>query len=228
MVRCPICNWTGKNFLSFGRPLRNDCKCPKCGSKERQRYFFLFLRNFLPKKKKINVLHVAPEKGIRDLFKSYPNISYLSIDLHPKRFGAMHKEDLTALSFEDGSFDILFCSHVLEHIKNDVAALAELYRVLKKNGTAIVYVPLFNFDKTIEDCDYSPSKRFEIFGQEDHLRAYGKDFSSKLKKAGFNVRKVNFANHLKEKELAEFGLIHHTEGTPLEGCSQEEIYLCSK
>ena len=40
--------------------------------------------------------------------------------------------DARELEFQDNSFDVIFCISTLEHIKDDVAAIMQLYRVLKK------------------------------------------------------------------------------------------------
>jgi SAM-dependent methyltransferase len=46
-----------------------------------------------------------------------------------------------ALPFEDGSFDLVYSSHVLEHIPDKEKALKEIYRVLKKGGIHFCVVP---------------------------------------------------------------------------------------
>jgi predicted TPR repeat methyltransferase len=53
-----------------------------------------------------------------------------------------HKMDLTNLQFPDGSFDLVICSDVLEHISNDRLAFAELARVTKRGGNLLLTVPL--------------------------------------------------------------------------------------
>ncbi len=49
--------------------------------------------------------------------------------------------DITALPFEDNSFDIVICSEVLEHIPDDARAMAELVRIVKPGKTLAVSVP---------------------------------------------------------------------------------------
>ena len=51
--------------------------------------------------------------------------------------------DVTKLPFADGSFDVVICSEVLEHIKDNRTAIAELVRVLKPGGDLVVTVPRF-------------------------------------------------------------------------------------
>lgn len=49
--------------------------------------------------------------------------------------------DAEHLEFEDEIFDVVFMNEVLEHIPNDVAALNEAFRVLKKGGTFFNFTP---------------------------------------------------------------------------------------
>ena len=47
---------------------------------------------------------------------------------------AMVKIDLTDIQYPDHSFDVIFCSHVLEHIEDDGKAMSEMYRILGPGG----------------------------------------------------------------------------------------------
>ena len=49
--------------------------------------------------------------------------------------------DLTDLPFANSSFDLIICSDVLEHIKEDELAFYHLGRVLKRGGTLLITVP---------------------------------------------------------------------------------------
>lgn len=50
--------------------------------------------------------------------------------------------DLTEpLPFEDASFDTILCTQVLEHVQNAEHAMAEIARVLRPGGTALITVP---------------------------------------------------------------------------------------
>lgn len=211
-VKCPFCNWEGKEFFPFGIKIRKNAKCPRCGSLERHRLCYLYLKKVIPKNKKMKVLHFAPEKILTNLFKSYENIEYLSADINSRK--AMVKEDITNLSFKDDSFDIIFCSHVLEHIEDDIKAMKEIKRVLKQNGFAILQVPIYKefngkkIKKTFEDFSIkSPKEREKVFGQYDHVRIYGKDYKDRLEKAGFKVNVDRFIDSLGKEDVKRFGLI---------------------
>ena len=161
-------------------------------------------------------MHVAPEYFFTRFFKSYKNIEYLSVDINPQQ--AMRKEDITNLSFEDSLFDIVFCAHVLEHVKDDKKAMRELYRVLKKSGFAIIDVPIdYNRESTLEDDSIkTPEERTKAFWGWNHLRLYGKDFPEKLKNAGFKVKIYTFFSTLKSDEINYLGL------------KKSPLYICEK
>ena len=98
--------------------------------------------------------------------------------------------DLTALDLPDRSVDVLLCSHVLEHIVDDRKAMAEICRVLRDEGWALVNVPSDpRRDSTYEDWSITTSEeRLKAFGQQDHVRIYGsQDFMSRLRDAGLTV-----------------------------------------
>jgi len=229
-VQCPFCSWHGKEFMPFGVIRRENAMCPKCGSLERHRLFYLYLKKVIPIDRKIKVLHFAPEKILTSLFKSYNNIEYLSADINPSV--AMVKEDITNISFQDNSFDIIFCSHVLEHIEDDHKAMKELHRVLKPDGFAILQVPIYyefngrKIDKTYEDFSVSsPEEREKVFGQKDHFRVYGRDYSDRLTKTGFKVKIEKYLHSLSSEDIKRYGLISNSKfGNTIIGC----IYYCTK
>ena len=138
----PICGWRLRRLRTSTGPFpAPDSVCPGCGSLERHRLLWLYLRErgdlFA---ERLRVLHVAPEPGLERRLRARPNLDYLSIDLDPA--AAMAAADLEHLPFADRSFDRVLCVHVLEHVDDDAAALSELHRVLAPGGEAIVMVPL--------------------------------------------------------------------------------------
>ena len=216
-VECPCCGWQGIMFMA--RRFKKNEVCPKCGSRKRHRLYYLFLKyqiiNPMIIGNKIKVLHFAPERCLKTLFKSYSNIDYLSADLVSPE--AMVKENLTKLSFKDETFDIVFASHVLEHIEDDRKAMSEVYRVLKNGGLAILQVPIQDREKTFEDFSIKdPQERFKVFGQTDHVRIYGRDYKDRLRKAGFKVKINRFVDNLDDAVIKQYVL------------SKESIYLCKK
>ncbi len=231
-VTCVCCNWSGASFLPcpYGsEPHRKNSLCPQCGSLERHRLYFLFLKNVIQIDRKIKVLHFAPEQSIKDLFVSYPNIEYVSTDLN--RDDVTFKEDITHLSFREDSFDIIFCSHVLEHIDDDRKAMSELYRVLKLGGFAILQVPIYEkynekkLEQTFEDAKITDLKmKKELFGQEDHVRLYALDYKERLTDAGFKVDVNKYSDSLDPAIVKHFALLPEGNESQTDGW----IYFCTK
>jgi predicted SAM-dependent methyltransferase len=229
-VECPFCGWRGHSFLPNGVIARKNARCPKCDSLERHRMYYLYLKELIPTNRKLKVLHFAPEKILTGLFQTYTNIDYVSADLNPDK--ALVKEDITNISFGDNSFDIIFCSHVLEHIPDDLKAMSELRRVMSESGFAILQVPIKDhflgkvITETYEDSSITSLEgREKAFGQSDHVRVYGRDFKNRLEKAGFNVRVDKFTESLGNEKSNKFALISNDNST-----SETEgwIYYCTK
>jgi ubiquinone/menaquinone biosynthesis C-methylase UbiE len=94
-------------------------------------------------------------------------------------------------------------------VSNDIQALREIKRVLKPGGWAILLVPFFNpvEEKTFEDNSITdPREREKIFGQNDHVRKYGKDYPERIKMAGLEVDEDKFAFTLAKDTLFKLGL----------------------
>jgi ubiquinone/menaquinone biosynthesis C-methylase UbiE len=51
------------------------------------------------------------------------------------------RDDITRSSFADGSFELILCSEVVEHIEDSTAALREMRRILADDGTLILSTP---------------------------------------------------------------------------------------
>jgi SAM-dependent methyltransferase len=164
-------------------------------------YFVNVLWPRLPQGTK-KLLHAAPEPYLADLLRSCDAIDYLSGDLAMLR-GAMIKLDLTDIRLPDSQFDVIICSHVLEHIPDDRKAMAEMFRVTKPGGFLLVMVPTYG-RKTYEDFSITSRKdRRKHFGQEDHVRKYGMDIVDRLAAAGFKVTAWPREGQL-DTEIAKF------------------------
>ena len=97
--------------------------------------------------------------------------------------------------------------------------MSEIYRVLRKNGFAIVLSPVdLAKELTFEDFSVtSTQERERLFGQHDHVRLYGRDFVHRLEKAGFTVEIDYFARELDSDIIAKYNLNR-----------DEKIFICTK
>jgi SAM-dependent methyltransferase len=204
----PIDGSSYRRFLPYGyQKIRENALCPGTLSLERHRLLWLYLEretSFLTDS--IKVLHVAPEQVFYQKFCSFSHWDYTTTDLYSPL--ADVKADLRKLPFEDHAYDLILCNHVLEHIPDHLQALSELYRVLKKGGTLIAQVPLdLNREKTFEDPTITdPQERSRIFGQYDHVRIYGKDYSDFLNQTGFSSQCIPYTEQLTKKEIDTYAL----------------------
>ncbi|NIK72950.1 SAM-dependent methyltransferase [Thermonema lapsum] len=205
---CPICQSRWRKMLPYGRvQMRANALCPKCQSLERHRLIWLYLQrktDFFSAPHK--VLHIAPEVCFVERFKQLPQLKYYTADLESP--WADIKMDIRRMPLEDNSFDIIFCNHVLEHIDDEQQALRELYRVLRPGGWALLQVPInYELEHTFEDPSIeSPEAREKYYGQNDHVRQYGRDYAQRLEKAGFRVKADAFVKTLPPDEVRRFAL----------------------
>lgn len=200
---CPICDLNLRKFVSFYRPYH--LFCPICQSLHRHRFIWIFIQKFeLLKIKPIKILHIAPEVCLKNKFVEIENLEYVNIDLNNPE--AMLKMDVSNLEFDSNIFDIVICSHVLEHVENDIKAMQEIFRVLKPNGIALILVPI-SHEQTIEDTTITdPKQRELIFGQYDHLRLYGIDIIDRLQEVGFNITEYKPHDIASNFEIQKMGL----------------------
>lgn len=189
---CPVCGGFCRDFRPFGLGGRRNARCPACGSLERHRFLWLHLRDRLRLTvRRARVLHVAPEPCIRRALTGNPALRYVSVD----RFDttADRTADLKNLPFAAGAFDFVLCSHVLEHIRDDRAAIREMVRVLTPGGRAVVMVPIdMNLPETYEDPSIDTAAgRHRAFGHPYHVRVCGADYPRRLGESGLDVRTVS-------------------------------------
>jgi SAM-dependent methyltransferase len=217
-VSCPCCGGHFRTFLTFGVKPRPNARCPRCGSLERHRLLWLYLRertNLFTKP--LRMLHFAPEPVFLALFSAMPNLDYTTADLYSPL--AMVHMDVTKMLFADDTFDVVLCNHVLEHVEDDQQAMREIWRVLRPGGWAILQSPIdLKRAVTLEDpAIVSPHERERIFKQADHVRRYGRDYGVRLAHAGFLVQVDGFVRELGAQRISYFGLR-----------SGEDIYFCIK
>jgi SAM-dependent methyltransferase len=87
------------------------------------------------------------------------------------------------LPYKDGVFSLVSAFDVLEHIDDDLGTLKEIHRVMADGGKLIIALPAFN----------------SLWSEHDvanfHRRRYSaRDLMDKLKKAGFAVKRISYAN----------------------------------
>lgn len=224
--KCYICNNTFNHFSKWRggtkavplwlRKLEivsgdfDNFGCPYCNSTDRERHLFMFFDKLKlwDKIGKNEILHFAPETNLRKKIEQYSPLKYVKADLFSQDV-TVQKIDATAISFEEISFDLVICNHVLEHIPDYTCALKEFYRVLKPGGMAILQTPYSKLlmDNFEDEGIHTDELRLIFYGQEDHVRVFGeKTFFQSLKDAGFIVNIIKHADFLKELDSRYFGV----------------------
>lgn len=216
-VACNVCTHQYRKFLPYGRKARENALCPNCLALERHRLMWMFLEqktNFFSAK--LKVLHIAPELCFIDRMEAMGNLDYVTADLESPL--AKVKMDVLDMPFENESFDVVFCNHVLEHVEDDIQACKEINRVLKPDGWGIIQSPVYEMPETLEDKSITdPAERERLFGQRDHVRKYGQDYAKRLSGSGLMVTENLFVKELDRETILRYALPE-----------KEIIYYCQK
>lgn len=199
---CLGCGWKGWRFLpDWGSSgVVWDTLCPKCGAFSRYHLYFWWFKNcFKVSGGVVQVLEIAPKPcSIRFFQYNDERVSYLSVDLSSAL--AMQLHDITNLGLKSNSFDLVLCSHVLEHVMDDVQGMREISRVMRSGGVAILQVPVdWMLDRSIE---YGCPR----VSEDDHLRTYGRDFMARSQTAGFRTELFDIARYVENEALSKHGI----------------------
>ena len=202
MLYCPICATTAERFLPFGRQQRLDARCPNCGSLERHRFSWLYLTKETDLLDAMNArfLHFAPEACLRNHFRRIFLNNYVTADLLGGDVDI--NIDIESTGLPPSAFDIIYCSHVLEHVADDRKALFELRRILAPKGRLLILVPIKGLQTFEDHSIVSDDARLKAYGQENHVRQYGSDVANKITNTGFCVRVVQPHNFLLPEQIS--------------------------
>jgi SAM-dependent methyltransferase len=206
---CPLCNQSYRKMFDGGFDLpvikkmqiigagrRKSVICPGCNSTDRDRLLYLYINQHIEAAKTLRILHIAPEPALAPYLQKLAPENYVAgVKYHEGFYYSKNIKlfDIKDIPYDNDSFDLILCNHVMEHIDNDSKAMQELSRVLAPGGKAILQVPWSPLlEKTIEDPSITnTAKREELFGQFDHVRLYGKDYPERLRNAGFKVHIID-------------------------------------
>lgn len=182
--------------------------CPNCGSNDRERHLWLYMQavGLVEAIPSVRILHIAPEAKIETLVRIRQPRGYVLGDLSPLR--PDHRQiDVEQLPFEDGSFELILCNHVLEHVADPDQALRELARCLTRDGHLIAQTPFVPKLKWTFEMSEPVSPRFArlFYGQEDHVRLFGQDLLLRFSAAGLRGDLPSHNDLLPDKDPAEYG-----------------------
>lgn len=212
-VECPVCGARYRRFMPYGYVSeRKNALCPRCLALERHRLLWLWLERETGLLKgsadgSLSLLHVAPEVCLSRKFeKMFPADRYTTLDMESP-LAKVHA-DVQALPFEEETFDVVFCNHVLEHVADDRLAMREMYRVTKPGGWGVMLSPVDPArTATFEDDTVTdPAERTRLFGQYDHRRVYGGDYAERLGQAGWKVEEIDYLAAIKPRQRRLYAL----------------------
>jgi SAM-dependent methyltransferase len=206
---CPCCGGHFRRFMTFRTSgwRMEDARCPRCGSFQRQRVLWLYLqRETGLLSRPIRALQIAPDLAFFLRLSAMGDVDYVTGDLQRSPM-ISRPMDITRLPFGADNFDLILCSHVLEHVPDDRQALSELRRVLRPDGLALLQHPIDDIDRTDEDpAVVDPDQRLRRWGQADHVRTYGHDYLQRLIDAGFQAELLAYHEQLPEAAVRRYGL----------------------
>lgn len=187
----------------------DNFSCPCCWSHDRERHLFLYLEKMglISKFHQAHILHFAPEAWITKIIANKLPAHYVKADLYPTA-PDIEKVDMLAIQYPNETFDFVIANHVLEHVQDELQALAELYRVLKPGGFAILQTP-YSAKLKHTFCDAGiddDQSRLQSYGQEDHVRLYGSDIFDRFESVGFVSRVQWHENILPEIDAKKYGV----------------------
>lgn len=188
-LTCPLCRSPMTILINQTGIHCEGLQCKSCGCNARNRFFYHVIKTTLRELQNgIHTLSVleASSFGFVALGQNYIDameeigVKITCSDFFERNFKAKSHEDLTDLSFEDKSLDMICHSHVLEHVDDDILAMHESYRCLRPGGKLLVAVPV--------QTDFTFHVRNEYHGDNSYVyRRNGWDIIRKLKDAGFHV-----------------------------------------
>ena len=165
--KCNVCNTTLNHFAKLNN---GELICPICGSLPRARRMYKLLNEeFI--KSDIFVLDFSPFRILYKKLKERKDINYFPTDFEDD-FIADYQFDMRSIDVVSDKFDLIICYHILEHIVEDIIAMKELYRVLKKGGRVLVQTPFKEGDIYENEKIITPEERLKHFGQDNHVRIY--------------------------------------------------------
>jgi len=209
---CPVCNRKVRKFIPLPDSYKENMEkygylysfddtetmnysaysCPHCNASDRDRLYALYVSKHLSRQSPANIamLEIAPSQPLSGMLRKTGKITLRTADLMMD--GVDDCIDITDMyCYVKGAFDAFICSHVLEHVPDDLKALRELFRILKPGGWGILMVPII---LTLDEIDEDPllediGERWRRFGQGDHVRMYSRNgLVERAEGAGFITR----------------------------------------
>lgn len=192
----------------IGSDIKNF-ECPRCGAHDRERHLLLYMNavGIFQQLPSMHVLHFAPESRLSKILGKSSPARYVQCDLHPEK-PEVQRIDIESMPFADSEFDLVIANHVMEHVNDDYRAACEVARVLKVGGIAILQTPYSPIlQATWSDPGLiTPAARLQAYGQEDHVRLFGRDVFERLAVGGLRPYISTHSELLPEFDSGRYGV----------------------
>jgi SAM-dependent methyltransferase len=207
--RCNVCGKASVFWRWHASEIRNDLKCVRCGSIARKRHVAKFVIGKLApgarslrelvRTRRPSVYAADVGDALHRLFGAEPGWRFSAHDEAVERGQPIGPnatcQDLERLTFADASFDAVLTEDVMEHVRDDARAFAEIRRVLKPGGWHVFTTPVHLFSRTILRVRVEGDRDVEVLPAEYHgdprrgralvYRLYGYDLVERLAELGF-------------------------------------------
>jgi len=183
--RCNICGWAGAEFVGIAHV--ESALCPVCESSARDRFLLWcaarasFTNTTMNGQRKARVLETSPRMGDDYRAMMRRHFDYQASDYDLGAHVADIQIDLQDMALPDASLDVLLTPHVLEHVPDTAAALAEIHRVLAPGGRMYLQVPL------VRGATAAPSTPEYHADNTLVCWNFGWDLTAMLRAAGFTT-----------------------------------------
>lgn len=208
---CPIC--FSNDLVDFNT--RPKARCQNCGSMERGRLAWIVLARLGCLQPGTKFLNFAPEPFMLTIGQRIIGDNYQGADFAPELFRD-HASSLIKLdmckdleTLGQDTYDVIMHNHVLEHLPCDVTeTLLRLNAILRPGGWHIFSIPIFANRASEEDLSpyLSPDERTRRFGQNDHMRVFGRDFHKPFRNAGMIDGLYDLRQIITEDELVKLSI----------------------
>lgn len=168
--RCPICGGTEFGLGPKGRHSPNGAlpRCLGCQSLERHRIFRIMFQRLGPDAFATwKAIQFSPDATIDPAWFASHELSV---------YGGADSIDIQAIGRPDASYDLVACSHVIEHVGDDRAALGELLRIAKPDGLLYLAFPDPFREAVTRDWGFPKPEK------HGHWRVYGADVVERFRR----------------------------------------------
>lgn len=149
--------------------------------------------NMAFKKSKVKILEAGCGFGSNSRrFNQDKRFDVYCLDLSKEAISKVKKEiknsyvgDIQKMPFKDDTFDVVFSAGVIEHFKKDTQAVNELYRVTKKGGIIVTFVP----------GRYSLWQLYKLMMGKKWVHGYEKNYTISMLKRSFlrhNIKIIDY------------------------------------